>query len=129
MVFLKVNKAFIVILSKYANFTDIYSPISVAESLKYIEINNYTIKLIDNKQLFYKVIYNLGSIKLEILKSYTITNLVNSFRRSFKFFANIPIFYPQKPNNSFYLYINHQGHNNFTIKNKYLLLLISEFLD
>ena len=41
-----------------------------AKFSKYIEINNYAIKLVNNQQLFYGSIYSLGLIELEILKTY-----------------------------------------------------------
>ena len=41
-------------------------------------MNNLIIELENNKQLSFKSIYSLKLIKLEILKTYIMTNLVNS---------------------------------------------------
>ena len=46
---------------------------------EYIEINDYTIKLKEDKQPLFGPIYSLGPVKLETLKTYIKTNLVNSF--------------------------------------------------
>ncbi len=45
---LKVNKAFIEVISKYADFADIFLPKLAIKLFKYIEINNYTIELVDD---------------------------------------------------------------------------------
>lgn len=45
--------------------------------LKHTKINNYTINLIKNKQLFYKLIYSLEIVKLKTLKTYIKTNLAH----------------------------------------------------
>ena len=47
--------------------------------LKYLDINKYTINLEIGKQLLYSLTYIFRSIKLETLKTYIKTNLVNSF--------------------------------------------------
>ena len=46
--YLKMNKAFIKVLSKYANFIDIFSQKLVTEFSKYISINNYAIELVND---------------------------------------------------------------------------------
>ena len=45
---LKANKAFIKILSKYADFADVFLPKLATKLLKHTEINNYAIKLVNN---------------------------------------------------------------------------------
>ncbi len=42
-------------------------------------MNKYTIELIEKKQLFYKSIYTLSSMKLKILKAYIKTHLKTGF--------------------------------------------------
>lgn len=68
-------------------------------------------------------------MELEILKTYIKTNLVNNFIKSLKFFTNTLIFFFQKLNSSFSLYINYCGLNNLIIKNRYLLPIIDKSLD
>lgn len=46
---------------------------------KFTNINNYIINLIENKQILYNLIYNLGLIELEILKIYIKIDLTNKF--------------------------------------------------
>ena len=60
--------------------------------------------------------YNLSLIKLEILKTYIMNNLANSFIKPSKFFVEALIFFNKKPNKSLRLYRNYQGLNNLIIK-------------
>ncbi len=72
-----------------------------------MDINNYTIKLIDDWQFFYYHIYNLIMVKLEILKTYIKNNLVNRFIQLFKFSIRAPIRFDQKQNGNLRLYIDY----------------------
>ena len=63
---LKVNKALIKVLSKYADFADIFSPILAVKLLKYTRINYYTIELVDDWQLPYNAINSLGPVEMKI---------------------------------------------------------------
>ncbi len=81
------------VFSKYANFADVFSLKLAIELLKHTSINNHTIKLVDDQQPPYNLIYSLGLIELEILKIYIENNLVNSFIRSSKSFARAPIIF------------------------------------
>ena len=82
-----------------------------------------------NKQLPYRPIHNLGPIKLKILKTYIKTNLSNGFIQASKFLVDALILIIRKLNDSICLYVNYWEVNNLTIKNWYLLLLISKSLD
>ena len=55
----------------------------------------------ENKNLFYKLIYFLKFIKLEILKIYNKTNLINKFIKLFKIFIRVYIFVNYKSNKNF----------------------------
>ena len=68
-------------------------------------------------------------MKLETLKAYIETHLKTGFIRPSKFPTRVPIVFDKKPNSFLRLYINYQGLNNLTIKNRYLLPLICKFLD
>ena len=96
---------------------------------KYIKLNEYAIKLKDDKQSSYEWIYNLGSVELETLKTYIKTHLKTKFIQPFKSFAGTLILFDKKSNNSFCLWVDYQSLNNLTIKNRYLLPLIGELLD
>ena len=66
---------------------------NIVEFLKYIKINKYIIELKKDKQPFFKPIYSLKLIKLEILKIYIKIDLVNGFIQPFKSLANILILF------------------------------------
>ena len=83
--------------------------------LKHTGITDHTIKLIKNQQLFYRSIYSLGLIKLEILKAYIKTNLSNMFIKSYELPTDAYIFFDQKLDKSICLYV--WSCNNLTIKN------------
>ena len=119
----------VTITSEYTDYTDLFSPDSAAELPKHIGINDHPINLIDDKQPPYGLIHILGPVKLEMLKTYLKTNLANDFIRPSKFPASAPILFIRKKDGNLQLYIDHQGLNNLTIKNWYLLPLIGESLD
>ena len=68
-------------------------------------------------------------MELETLKAYIETNLANEFIRSLKSPVEAPILFDQKSNGFFQLFVDYQGLNNSTIKNRYLLPLIRELLN
>ena len=92
-------------------------------------MNEHTIKLEKSKQPLFGSIYSLSSVELETLKIYIKTNLANGFIRLSKSPAKAPIFFDWKPNESFRLCVDYRGFNNISIKNQYLLPLISKLLD
>ena len=123
---MKVDKALTKDFSKYTDFADVFSPKLVAELSKHMKINNYTIKLVDDQQLLYGLIYSLGLVELETLKIYIKNNLANNFFKPSKSFARAPIFFDKKSNRRLRLCVNYQGLNNLTIKNWYPLLLVGK---
>lgn len=68
------NEACILISSKYADFADVFSPNLVAKLLKYIEINNNPVNLVEGQYPPYGPIYSLEWVKIENLKTYIKTN-------------------------------------------------------
>ena len=101
----------------------------IAELPENTGINEHAIKLEEGKQLFFGLIYSLGPVELEILKTYIEINLTISFIRPSKSLAKASILFDRKLDGSFRLYMNYWGLNNITIKNQYLLPLISKLLD
>lgn len=67
------------ILIQYSNFANVFLSNSAIKLLKYIGISNNLIDLIDNKRLFYSLIYSLELVELKTLKSYIKTNLTSKF--------------------------------------------------
>lgn len=89
----------------------------VMELSKNININEYTIKLIEGKQLLYGLIYSLGLVKLKTLKIYIENYLKTGFIWPSKSPIDVFILFNQKLDRSFYFYINYRGLNNLIIKN------------
>ena len=56
----------------------------MAELLEHTRINDHPINLLDDKQLPYGLIYSLGLVELEILKTYIKANFACSFIRPSK---------------------------------------------
>lgn len=96
--------------------------------LEQINLNDYIIKLKNDKQLFYKLIYSLNLVKLKILKTYIKTYLKTRFIHLFKSTSVATILFNKNLDNSFYLYMDYWGLNKLTIKNRYLLPLIVNYL-
>ena len=96
---------------------------------EHIGINDHSIDLLDNKQPPYGLIYSLGPVELETLKTYIEANLSSSFIRSSKSPAGAPILFVQKKDGSLRLCINYRGLNNLIIKNCHPLPLIGKWLN
>ena len=92
-------------------------------------MNEHSIELEEGKQPHFGLIYSLGPMELETLKSYIKTNLANGFIRPSKSPARALILFNRKPYGSLRLCVDYWGLNNITIKNRYLLPLIGESLD
>lgn len=90
-----------IVLVKYFNYSNIFLAKNLVEFQEYTGINNYTIKLEKNKQLFFRPIYSLKLVKLETLKTYIKTKFANYFIWPFKFFIKVSILFNQKLNRSF----------------------------
>ena len=123
------EKAFIKVSAKYSDFADVFSPDLASKFPKHTGINDHAIELVEGQQPPYGPIYSLRSVELETLKAYIETNLANGFIRPSKSPAGAPILFDRKSDDSLRLYINYQGLNNLTIKNRYPLPLIGESLD
>ena len=119
----------VTISANYIDFADVFSEESANVLLELIGVNKHAINLGKDKQPPYKFINSLSPVKLETFKTYIKTNLANNFILALKLPVSTPILLVHKPNSSFCLYINYQGLNNITIKNQYLLPLISKFFN
>ena len=123
------DKAFIKILIKYSNYSNVFLVKNIVELSENTGINEYTIKLEKSKQSSFRSIYSLRLVELKTLKIYIKSNLANSFIQSFKYFAKAPILFDRKPDRNLRFYVDYWGLDNIIIKNQYPLLLISELLD
>ena len=117
------------ILDKYSDFIDVFSEEKALVLPKRTNINKHVIKLEDGKQPSYGPIYSLGPVELEILKTYIETHLKTGFIRPSKSPAGAFILFNKKSDGSFCLCVDYRGLNNLTIKNQYLLPLMSKSLD
>ena len=97
--YLKADEAPTKVLNKYVDFADVFSPKLAAELLEH-GISNYAIKLVDEQQPSYGLLYSLGLVKLETLKTYIENNLANGFIRPSKSPAGALIFFNKKPDSS-----------------------------
>lgn len=127
--YFKVDEVSVKILSKYADFVDVFLRKLAIRFPKHTRIHDHAIKLVDNQYPIYGLIYTLGLVELETLKIYIKNNLVSGLIRSFKSPAEAPIFFEKKPDKSFWLCIGYRGFNNLRIKNCDLLHLVEQSLN
>ena len=97
------NKAPIEVLAKYSNYSNVFSVEHVAELSKNTGINEYAIKLEEDKQPSFGLIYSLRPVELETLKIYIKTNLANGFIRPSKSPVGASILFDKKPDRSLHL--------------------------
>lgn len=118
----------IIILIEYLDFADIFWKKSAVKFSECFDINKHSINLEPGKQLPYSPIYCLELVELITLKTNIKINLANNSILLFKFSTKTLIFFVQKPDGSFCLWIDYQGLNNLTTKIPYVLFLICELL-
>ena len=123
------DKAPTEILAEYFNYNNVFLAENAAKLPENIGINDYAIKLEEDKQPPFRAIYSLGLVELEILKIFIETNLANGFIWSSKSLARAFILFDKKPDKSLRFCVNYGGFNNITIKNRYPVPLISKSLD
>ena len=92
---------------KYLNFTDIFSEEKVLILPECTELNEHAIDLEDGKQPPYGLIYSLGPMELETLKTYIKTHLKTRFIWPFKSPARAPILFDKKPDGSLHLCVDY----------------------
>ena len=95
--------------NKYSDFVDVFLEEEVLLLLEQTEFNQHTIELEKGKQPPYGLIYSLGLMKLEALKTYIEIHLKTEFIQPSKSPVGALILYDKKPDWSFYLYVDYQG--------------------
>ena len=103
--------------AEYSDYSNVFSAENAIELLENTGMNEHAIELEEGKQAPFGLIYSLGPVELETLKTYIETNLANGFIRPSKSLAGAPIFLDRKPDRSFCLCVNYRGLNNITIQN------------
>ena len=63
------NKAPIEVPAEYSDYSDVFSVENIVEFSKNIKINEHAIELEEGKQPPFGLIYSLGSVELEMLKT------------------------------------------------------------
>ena len=93
--------------AKYSDFSNVFSSDSAAELPEHTGINDHPINLLDDKQPPYGLIYSLGPVELETLKTYIEANLASGFIRPSKSPAGAPILFVRKKNGSLCLCVDY----------------------
>lgn len=79
--------------------------------------------------MIYKLIYNLSKKELKVLREDLKINLKKEFIQLSKLLIEYSIIFILKVNEKLKLYIDYKQLNSITIKNRYLLFLISELVN
>ena len=87
------------------------------------------IKLLLGKEPLYGLIYPLSQTKLAALHDFLEENLAKGFIQESKSPVGTPILFAPKKDSSLRLYIDYRGLNTITVKNYYLLPLVTEIID
>ena len=87
------DKALTGVPAEYSDYINIFSVENVTKLPENPGMNEYTIKLEENKQPLFGPIYSLGLVELEMLKTYMETNLAYNFIRPLKSPADILILF------------------------------------
>ena len=82
--------------TKYSDFSDVFSKEKALILPKITKLNQHAIELQKGQQPPYRPIYSLDPIKLETLKTYIKTNLVNGFIWSLKLPVGVSILFVRK---------------------------------
>ena len=123
------DKAPTKVIVEYFNYSNVFSVENIVEFPENTEMNEHAIKLEEGKQPPFGLIYSLGQVELEMLKTYIKINLANNFIRPSKSLAGVLILFDRKPDESLRLCVDYWGLNNIIIKNSYPLPLIGKLLD
>ena len=73
------DKTSTTILAKFSDYSNIFSMECKAEFLEYTGMNDHAIKLEEDKQLLFSLIYSLKLVELKTLKTYIKTKLAIGF--------------------------------------------------
>jgi hypothetical protein len=114
--------------AQYQDFLEVFSQVQ-AESLPQHRPTDHAVSLEPGYKLPYGRIYNLSEFKLKTLKAYIKTSLASGFIQRSSTPAAALILFAKKTVGGLQFCVDYRALNLHTVQNKYLLLLISEFLD
>jgi hypothetical protein len=113
---------------RYKEYQDVFEKKN-ADLLPQYGPYNCAIDLQEVTQPLFGPIYNLSQNEFAALQEYFEENLAKNFIWHSKSLAGVPIFFVKKKNGSLRMCVDYCGLNKITIKNRYLLPLISRLLD
>ncbi len=106
--YLKANKAFIEIPSKYTDFVDIFLSKLATKLPKYMEINDHFIKFVKGLATSIWSYLQLGVSRIRNIKGLYQKHLDNGFIWPSKSVARVPISFEKKPDGSLRLSVNYR---------------------
>ena len=118
-----------ILSEEYRDFTELFADETSEETLSAHQSWDHEILIVEDKMSEKTSIYLLLSEKLEVLCTYLDENLKKRFIRESQSPAGYSILFVLKKNKTLWLCVNYWGLNNITVKNSYLLPLISELQD
>jgi len=113
---------------EYLEFRDVFSKQHIKHFPEHCPYD-LSIQMEEGKLLLLGPIYSLSALKLKILREFIKENLYTRFICSFHSSCGAPVLFVKKKDSLLYLYINYQGLNKITSKDKYLIPLVSDLLD
>jgi len=116
------------ILATYGEFVEVFSKDKV-ETLPPHWSTDHAIDLEPGYNLPYGWIYNLSELELRTLKAHMEANFVNGFIQQSSSPAAAQILFAMKKDGGLRLCVDYRALNLATVKNRYVLPLISEMLD
>ena len=114
---------------EYRDFMKLFADKTLEEALLAHQSWDHKILIIEDKMLEKTLIYLLSLVKLEALHTYLNENLKKEFIRESQSPAEYSVLFISKKNKTLWLCVDYWGLNNITVKNSYLLPLISELQD
>lgn len=123
----KPNKE-IPLLTCYKEYKDVFSDKN-AYTLPEHAPHDHAIKLVKGKQPPWGLIYLLLEEKLAVLQAYINQHIKTRFIWPSQSLTGAPILFVKKPHGGLRLCVDYRDLNNATIKNCYLLPLVTESLD
>ena len=110
------------------NYLDIFSANNAKKLAPYQDID-LAIELLPGKEPLYRPIYPLSQIELAALREFLEKNLAKGFIRESKSPAGAPILFAPKKDRGLRLCVDFRNLNAITVKNRYLLPLITKIID
>jgi hypothetical protein len=116
------------LLPELKNYADVFSP-KEAEKLPPHRNYDHNIRLQEGKTPSFGPLYPMSRNELIALKEWLEKNLRKGFIRSSSLSAASPVLFVKKADGGLRFYVDYRGLNNISVKDRYPLPLIKEFLN